>query len=114
MKEQKAILEEVELERQEFRDKLDDMAKSVRETSDSTLASKGRAILDMSFVAGKEEAVIDQKASRAEKRLTFQSDRREAAKKKLTTWGAVLGAAELVLLVGLFLVPRRLGRARTT
>jgi hypothetical protein len=115
MEEQQAILAEVALERREFRAKLDDMAKNMRkETSDSTLASKGRAILDMSFVAGKEEALIDQKASRAEKRLAFQSARREAAKKRLRTWGAALGTAELVLLAALFVVPRRFGRARTT
>ena len=112
--EQKAVLEEVKLERQRFQEKLADMAKTVRELSDSTAASKGRAILDMSFVAGKEEALIDQKALRAEKRLAFQSDRRQAAKTKLTTWGVVLGAAELVLLAALLVVPGRFGRARTT
>jgi len=112
--EQKAVLEEVKLERQQFKEKLADMAKTVRESSDSTLASKGRAILDMSFIAGKEEALIDQKALRAEKRLAFQSDRRQTAKTKLATWGAVLGAAELVLLTALLVVPRRFGRARTT
>ncbi len=111
--EQQAILEEVKKERQIFREKLDDMAKSARESSDSTLAPKGGAILDMSFMAGKEEALIDQKELRAEKRLAFQIERREAARKKLKKWGAAVAVAELVLLAAVFVVPRRVGGART-
>lgn len=109
---QKTILEEVKRERERFREKLDDMAKSVRSSPDSTSASRGRAILDMSFIAGKEEALIDQKELRAEKRLAFQSDRREAARKKLVVWGAGAAAAEAALLAAVFVVPRVAGRRR--
>jgi hypothetical protein len=114
IEEQKVILEEVGLERQKFQEKLEEMAKSVKGSSDSTVASQGRAVLDMSFIAGKEEALIDQKALRAEKRLAFQGERRKTAKTKLTMWGAGLTTAELVLLAALLVVPRRFGRARTT
>jgi hypothetical protein len=66
----------------------------------------------MSFIAGKEEALIDQKELRAEKRLAFQSDRREAARKKLVVWGAGAAAAEAALLAAVFVVPRVAGRRR--
>jgi hypothetical protein len=107
IREQAAILDEVKEERRVFQEQLEETAKSLRADADSTAGSKGRAVLDMSFIAGKEQILIDQKQSRAEKRLAFQTERRDAAKKKLVRWGAGLGVVEAVLLAALFVVTRR-------
>ena len=112
VREQKAILEEVGVEKQRFREKLEEMSKSVKASPDS-LGSRGRAILDMSFIAGKEQTVLDQKEWRAEKRLAFQKDRRNAAKQRVVKWSGGLVLLELVLLAAVVVMARLSGRTRT-
>ena len=109
IREQTAALEEVRVEKRKFAERLEQMGKSLRAESDSTLGSKGRAVFDMSFVAGKEQTVLDQKQWRAEKRLAFQMQQRDAAKKRVTKSGVGLAVTELVLLAAVFVVAKRAG-----
>lgn len=111
IREQTAVLEDVRAEKAKFAEKLEEMAKSYREQADSAAASKGRDLLDMSFIAGKEQSILDQRQLRAEKRLAFQSERRDAAKKTLTKWSLGFAATELVLLAAVLVAARRAGSA---
>jgi vacuolar-type H+-ATPase subunit I/STV1 len=107
IQEQQKIKMEVKEERRKLREKTDKAMEAMKALPDSLAASRSGMALDMSFLAGKEQRIIDQKEWRADRRLEFQTKRRDTMKKKLTKWGGGLAAAELILAVAVFVLARR-------
>ena len=104
---QDKIKQEAQEERKRLHEKLDEAAEAIKEAPDSLAGSRSGRVLDTSFALGKEEAIIDQKEMRADKRLAFKREQREQLKNRLIRWVGGLGAVEIVLAVCVVVLARR-------
>jgi len=107
IREQERIKEEAREERERLREKTEQAVKAIQETPDSLSGSRSGRIMDTSFALGKEEAIIDQKEMRADKRLEFKQEQREKLRNRLIRWVGGLGVLEIALAVCIIVVARR-------
>jgi predicted nuclease with TOPRIM domain len=112
IREQKDIQREVQEGREELRKKTEEVGRELEALPDSLGALRTRRLMDHSFGLAKSETILEQKASRAEKRLQYLEGERRAVKSHFVRWSVVLGAVEFLLLGGIVVlalraVPRR-------
>lgn len=112
IREQEKIKAEAQEERKRLRESEEQAVKAIKDTPDSLSGSRTGRMIDTSFKLGKQEAIIDQKEMRADKRLEFKREQREQLKNRLIRWVGGLGALEIALAVCVVLLARRSAGAR--
>lgn len=109
IREQQAVERETQQGKEDLARRTEEAKRALEEIPDSLGARRGRRLMDLSFNIAKAEGILDQKASRAEKRLEQLEGEKHAVKSHLVRWSLILGLADFILVGGVVLLAWRFG-----
>jgi hypothetical protein len=114
IREQEGIEVEVREEKKKLREGTEQAKRDLGEIPDSLGTTRSAFLMGKSFNLAKTEAMLDQKALRTERRLRYLERERRAVKDDLVRWSVAFAVVEFVLIGGVVVLGRRMGRRGDT